>query len=177
MKLVEPDTNKVTRTLDRGVLWAAQTPQCALTADLRRAHLEAERSGLTVTDDATLLERLGYDVVMVESAHENFKLTVEGDLARAEAVLRERGPVLHSERRIMLIEAYVDEGAVERLVGELESRAGTVDGIDREFPAGVAVRAYVPAERLGGFREKFFDVAGLTATFTTRFSHAVPCEA
>lgn len=174
MKLVEPGTFKVTRTLDRGILWAAQTPQCAMTKDLRRAHLDAERGDLRVTDDATLLERLGYDVVIVKSTHENFKITVEGDLARAEAILRERDPVLRTEKQVMLIEAFVDSESVDPLLAELAAREGTVDGIDREFPAGVAVRAYVPAEKLRGFREKFFAVAGLSATFTTRFSHATP---
>ncbi len=40
-------------------LWAAQTPQFAMLADLRDAHARARRDGFAATDDATLLERAG----------------------------------------------------------------------------------------------------------------------
>ena len=70
---VADENGKVTRTLDRATLWAAQTPQFATTRDLRRAHADALRHGLPpATDDAALLERAGLDVVIVESAHDNF---------------------------------------------------------------------------------------------------------
>ncbi|MBV8151706.1 MAG: 2-C-methyl-D-erythritol 4-phosphate cytidylyltransferase [Candidatus Eremiobacteraeota bacterium] len=78
---------KVVRTLDRTWLWTAQTPQFATVADLRRAHREAERRAIEATDDATLLERAGFDVIAVEGDPENFKVTVASDLRRAEAVL------------------------------------------------------------------------------------------
>ena len=81
---------KVIRTLDRAQLWQAQTPQFAMSADLRRAHRDAFKNGLRVTDDATLLERAGFDVIAIEASAENFKVTLPGDLARAEAILRER---------------------------------------------------------------------------------------
>jgi 2-C-methyl-D-erythritol 4-phosphate cytidylyltransferase len=92
IKELDPD-GKVVRTLDRSVLRAAQTPQFAAAADLRRAHRDAFRDGVRVTDDATLLERAGFDVIAVEGDPENFKVTVPADLARAELILRERSPI------------------------------------------------------------------------------------
>ena len=51
----------ITDTPDRSELWAAQTPQGFTVEQLRRGHLEAERQGWSVTDDASLYERLGWD--------------------------------------------------------------------------------------------------------------------
>ena len=81
---------KVVATLDRSQLWAAQTPQFATFADMLRGHRHAQAEGIRATDDATLLERAGVDVVVVEGQPENFKITVPADLARAELILRER---------------------------------------------------------------------------------------
>jgi 2-C-methyl-D-erythritol 4-phosphate cytidylyltransferase len=83
---------RVLRTLERSLLWAAQTPQFALAGDLRGAHREAAAAGIRATDDAALLERAGLRVVAVESSPENFKVTLPEDLLRAEAILRERLP-------------------------------------------------------------------------------------
>ncbi|MGA9946066.1 MAG: 2-C-methyl-D-erythritol 4-phosphate cytidylyltransferase, partial [Candidatus Cybelea sp.] len=71
-------------------LWAAQTPQFALTAELRAAHERARREGIEATDDAALLERIGIEVVVVPSTGENFKVTHPADVARAHAILAAR---------------------------------------------------------------------------------------
>ena len=71
-------------TLDRGTLWAAQTPQFALAADLRAAHERGRLDGIAATDDAALLERIGVSVVVVASSGDNFKVTRPGDVIRAE---------------------------------------------------------------------------------------------
>lgn len=93
IKVVMPKTGVVEKTLDRATLWAAQTPQFALTADLAWAHERAVQDGIEATDDAALLERIGIEVVAVPSSTENFKVTLPEDLPRAEAILRERGAV------------------------------------------------------------------------------------
>jgi 2-C-methyl-D-erythritol 4-phosphate cytidylyltransferase len=90
MKVVDPRTSLVTKTLDRGVLWAAQTPQFALLEDLLRAHEIARNDAFEATDDAALLERIGIEMIVVPSTTENFKVTLPEDVARAEASLRER---------------------------------------------------------------------------------------
>jgi 2-C-methyl-D-erythritol 4-phosphate cytidylyltransferase len=85
----------VRATLDRRRLWAAQTPQFALTADLLAAHERARREAIDATDDAALLERIGVEVAVVPSTSENFKVTLPGDVARADAILLQRAPVGH----------------------------------------------------------------------------------
>lgn len=90
IKVVTPGSMLVTRTLDRSTLWAAQTPQFALAADLRRAHERASGEGVDATDDAMLLERIGVEVVAVPASAENFKVTLPQDVARAAAILHER---------------------------------------------------------------------------------------
>jgi len=86
IKLVDRDSLIVGATLDRGTLWAAQTPQFALTA----AHERGRLDGVAVTDDAALLERIGISVVVVASTSENFKVTLPGDVIRAETILNAR---------------------------------------------------------------------------------------
>ncbi len=90
IKSVDPQSLRVSATLDRGTLWAAQTPQFALTADLRNAHERAQREKIHGTDDAALLEGIGLKVVVVPSTSENFKVTFPADVARAQAILQER---------------------------------------------------------------------------------------
>jgi 2-C-methyl-D-erythritol 4-phosphate cytidylyltransferase len=90
IKLVDRDSLIVGATLDRGTLWAAQTPQFALTAELRAAHERGRLDGVAVTDDAALLERVGVSVVVVASTSENFKVTLPGDVTRAETILNAR---------------------------------------------------------------------------------------
>jgi 2-C-methyl-D-erythritol 4-phosphate cytidylyltransferase len=96
IKLVDRDSLIVGATLDRGTLWAAQTPQFALAADLRAAHERGRLEGIAVTDDAALLERIGISVVVVASTSENFKVTLPRDVIRAETILTARPLLLSS---------------------------------------------------------------------------------
>jgi 2-C-methyl-D-erythritol 4-phosphate cytidylyltransferase len=91
IKVVPDDGRRtVSQTLDRELLWAAQTPQFGTLADLRAAHAQAP-AGAGATDDAMLLERAGCRVVVVPARRENFKVTHASDRLLAEAILRERG--------------------------------------------------------------------------------------
>lgn len=78
------DGIRVVDTVPRDDLGVAQTPQAFLVSALRKAHDEAVHAGLTVTDDAMLLERVG-TVVAVPGDPGNFKITSLMDLARAES--------------------------------------------------------------------------------------------
>jgi 2-C-methyl-D-erythritol 4-phosphate cytidylyltransferase len=168
---------KVTRTLDRGTLWSAQTPQFATARDLRRAHADAVRTGAPpATDDAALLERAGLDVLIVEGSPENFKVTLPIDLVRAEALLRERGPG-GADEEILLVECFVDPRAVDAVLAELELRDARVDEIDRELPGAVVVRAYARSAALRGFGGKLHALAGEDALYTTHLSHLAPRNA
>ncbi|MDQ6929881.1 MAG: 2-C-methyl-D-erythritol 4-phosphate cytidylyltransferase [Candidatus Eremiobacteraeota bacterium] len=171
VKVVDSGTQSVKRTLDREELWAAQTPQCATRRDMHRAHVDAARSETHASDDAALLERAGIDVKVVAGSPENFKVTVPEDLPRAEAVLRERVPITADQEEILLVEVFIDENLVDAVCGEIEARGGTVDGVERDLPAGAAVRAYISSEKLAGFGERFEAVTSGQAIFTTHFSH------
>ena len=81
----------IVETLDRGVLWQAQTPQCFRLDLIRDAHEAAQANGWEVTDDCALLERLGQAVAVVRGDVWNFKITDPEDLAAAEALLARRG--------------------------------------------------------------------------------------
>ena len=172
VKVVD-ERGHVTRTLERSSLWTAQTPQFATLKDMRRAHVEAQRAAFNATDDAALLERSGITVAIVPGYSDNFKITTPSDLARAEAIFRRREPMLPSEEEVLMLEAFVAKEVVDPLVREIEACDGDIDGIDRDLPRSVAVRAYLPASRLERFRARFEHIAGEDATFTTRFSHAM----
>lgn len=85
-------------TLDRTGLYRIQTPQAFRRPLLERAHETAAREGISATDDAALVERLGVPVRLVPGDPGNFKVTVPQDLALAEAVLRGRQEGPHAVR-------------------------------------------------------------------------------
>jgi 2-C-methyl-D-erythritol 4-phosphate cytidylyltransferase len=169
MKIVDGE-GRVTRTLDRRSLWAAQTPQCATVTDLRRAYRDAGDLA-EATDDASVLERAGIDVFVVESTPENFKVTYADDLERAANVLRARAPMGAMEHEILLVETFVDDAFVDAVLTEFERRKATIDGVERDLPNAVAVRAYLPSEALRGFGEALHAIAGPGAVYTTHLSH------
>lgn len=79
------EERRVVGTPDRARVWHAQTPQAFPIDQLRRAY---ERwDGAEATDDATLVERVGGRVVMVEGSATNLKVTRPEDVAIAEALL------------------------------------------------------------------------------------------
>ena len=86
IKRVDAD-GVITDTPDRSELWAAQTPQGFQVDQLRHGHAEAEANGWTVTDDASLYERLGWPVQVLDAGPSNIKVTTPFDLTVAEAVL------------------------------------------------------------------------------------------
>lgn len=77
-------------TLDRSVLWAAQTPQVFDAAQLRKLLEKAKQDGFRPTDDASLYERYVGAIPICEGDPSNFKLTTPGDLTLAAALLRAR---------------------------------------------------------------------------------------
>ncbi len=82
----------ITATPDRSELWAAQTPQGFQVDQLRQGHAEAQAKGWSVTDDASLYERLGWPVQVLDAGPANIKVTTPFDLTVAEAVLALRAP-------------------------------------------------------------------------------------
>ncbi|MEU3733057.1 2-C-methyl-D-erythritol 4-phosphate cytidylyltransferase [Streptomyces sp. NPDC033538] len=92
VKQVEPaavpgEPEPVVATPERARLRAVQTPQGFDRGTLVRAH---ETVSGEVTDDASMVERLGRTVVVVPGHEEAFKVTRPLDLVLAEAVLARR---------------------------------------------------------------------------------------
>lgn len=89
LKRVGPDAT-VSATLSRQDVWLAQTPQTFQVDLIQEAHRRAQEQGVTATDDAGLVERLGRPVRVVPGDALNFKITTQDDLILAEALLRTR---------------------------------------------------------------------------------------
>lgn len=77
-------------TVSRAGLIAVQTPQAFRRELLVRAYARRREVG-SVTDDAQLVEAIGSRCWVVQGSAANLKITVGADLARASAILRERG--------------------------------------------------------------------------------------
>ena len=80
----------IERTVDRTPLWLAQTPQAFRRNWIESAHKKAHAEGIRATDDAFLVEWLGYSVAVVEGSGENIKVTRPEDLVIGEAILASR---------------------------------------------------------------------------------------
>ena len=78
----------VEQTLPRHNLWAVQTPQVFRFDIISEAY---SRVPGEVTDDASLVERLGYKVKLYMGSYDNIKVTTPGDLALAELLWTRRG--------------------------------------------------------------------------------------
>lgn len=74
----------VQSTPNRQSLWAVQTPQAFRLSLLIAAYEQAERDGYVGTDDASLVERLGSPVKLVQGEYTNLKITTPEDLHWAE---------------------------------------------------------------------------------------------
>ncbi len=77
----------VASTLDRSKLVRVQTPQGFRRSLLSAAYADAARDGVSVTDCASVVERSGYPVHVVDGDETNFKITTPYDLAVAEFIV------------------------------------------------------------------------------------------
>jgi 2-C-methyl-D-erythritol 4-phosphate cytidylyltransferase len=77
----------VIETVDRRDLWRAQTPQAFRRSILQRALAHAEERNLDATDEASLVEALGWPVHIIPGWAWNFKVTTPDDFLLAELVL------------------------------------------------------------------------------------------
>jgi 2-C-methyl-D-erythritol 4-phosphate cytidylyltransferase len=83
------DQGEIEQTVDRSILWRAQTPQLFPLLTLRNTLRHCIEGGVSVTDEAMAMERAGHRVHVVEGASSNIKVTVEADLVFADVFLRE----------------------------------------------------------------------------------------
>ncbi|UCH91656.1 MAG: 2-C-methyl-D-erythritol 4-phosphate cytidylyltransferase [Nitrospirota bacterium] len=82
----------IQETLNREELWHIQTPQVFRYDWLVEAHKYAQQENWEVTDDAALIERMGYPVSVVEGSCFNIKITKPEDLIFGEAILKRVDP-------------------------------------------------------------------------------------
>jgi 2-C-methyl-D-erythritol 4-phosphate cytidylyltransferase/2-C-methyl-D-erythritol 2,4-cyclodiphosphate synthase len=76
-------------TVDRAGLWRAQTPQGFRYAAILAAH--RAQAGGRLTDDTAVAEQAGIAITLVPGSEDNFKVTTEADLLRAERLLAAGG--------------------------------------------------------------------------------------
>lgn len=79
------DNLTVRETLNRQGLWMVQTPQIFRFDIIARAHEQISRDA---TDDASLVELMGYKVKLYMGSYNNIKITTPEDLAVAEVLAR-----------------------------------------------------------------------------------------
>jgi len=77
----------VRETLNRQELWAVQTPQVFRFDIITKAHEQIKGD---VTDDASMVEQLGYKVKLYMGSYDNIKITTPEDLALAELIVRKK---------------------------------------------------------------------------------------
>ncbi|VVH61385.1 2-C-methyl-D-erythritol 4-phosphate cytidylyltransferase [bacterium endosymbiont of Bathymodiolus sp. 5 South] len=81
--------NIVESTLDRSALWQAQTPQIYRFTVLSKALKNVVQNNLMITDEASSIEYLGLESVLVEASKSNLKITVAEDLTLANFYLKQ----------------------------------------------------------------------------------------
>jgi len=84
------DDQLVVGGVDRGRLFAVETPQIFRRDLLQKAYLAIAESALEVTDEISAMERIGATVMLVPNEEKNFKITFPSDVPLAEFILRER---------------------------------------------------------------------------------------
>lgn len=76
---------KIIRTIDRSKLYNTQTPQAFEYNLIMNAHQKL--IGQNFTDDAGMLEELGYDVYILNGSYKNIKITTQNDIDIAKVYL------------------------------------------------------------------------------------------
>ncbi len=89
-KLTDPE-GFVLETPPRDRLMAVQTPQAFLRKLYLSAAWQAEKRGMTCTDDCQLIEAAGGKVHLLEGDYRNIKITTPEDLLAAQAYWKEEG--------------------------------------------------------------------------------------
>ena len=85
---IAAEDGTVAATPPRQTLWQVQTPQGFRKEILLEANRRAEADGFLGTDDASLVERIGVPVRIVQGEYSNIKVTTPEDMVVAEAILR-----------------------------------------------------------------------------------------
>jgi 2-C-methyl-D-erythritol 4-phosphate cytidylyltransferase/2-C-methyl-D-erythritol 2,4-cyclodiphosphate synthase len=87
------DDNMVRATVPRQNLWLTQTPQAFDYELLKKAYQTAYTDNFYGTDDASLVERMGKEVKMIEGSYENIKITTNEDMLMADALINKKNKI------------------------------------------------------------------------------------
>ena len=80
--------DQILETIPRETIWRAQTPQIFFKGPLLEALKLAQFEKINGTDEASLLERIGYQIGFVEGSPFNIKITTSQDWIFAEAIYK-----------------------------------------------------------------------------------------
>ncbi len=87
MKRARSGSAHIESTVDRDNLWHALTPQMFPLAELKHALLDGLEQQSIITDEASAMEAIGYQPILVKGRADNIKVTQPEDLALAEFFL------------------------------------------------------------------------------------------
>lgn len=134
---------RVLDTPPRAELRAVATPQVFRRDLLRRAHRAAAADGVSATDDAALVERLGEPVVVYPSRRRNLKITTADDLLIADALLNLLSPATHTLRTGIGIDSHRFKAGRRLILGGVE--IPDHDGLDGHSDADALTHAIIDA--------------------------------
>lgn len=80
----------VEATMNRSQLWHIQTPQAFKYKIINEAYNKAYLDNFRGTDDAALVERLGYKIRVIQDNYDNIKITTPDDMIFAEMIYQSR---------------------------------------------------------------------------------------
>jgi 2-C-methyl-D-erythritol 4-phosphate cytidylyltransferase len=83
------DVARISQTIPRERIVLAQTPQAFHASVLKEAFARAEQDGVTASDEAGLVERLGREVFVVQGSERNIKITRPADMELARFYLEQ----------------------------------------------------------------------------------------
>ena len=137
---------RVLDTPPRAELRAVATPQVFRRDLLLRAHRAAAADGVSATDDAALVERLGEPVAVYPSRRRNLKITTADDLLIADALLNPLNllsPATHTLRTGIGIDSHRFKAGRRLILGGVE--IPDHDGLDGHSDADALTHAIIDA--------------------------------